>query len=143
MEIKRKEVDVFIVNGKEFFSKEEAKRYEESLQKRLSYTYYRVTHNPDLTEGRGYYDMMIVAVGHGYVRNALYQYLIDTLGKPVEMVMGVSPIDNWIVSEPYKFDDIKELEAFLNKEFSVGIGSYKNRRKLKVVYLNDSGKIMI
>jgi hypothetical protein len=139
MEKSKKEVQVFTVGTKEFFTEAEAELYELELKERLLYTYYRITHSPDLTEGRGYYSTMVVAVKAGWVKNALTHYLCNKLGQPVVKVMGYSPMDNWLTSAGEKFTDMEELEKFLNHQILNGIGDYRKKETPKVVYINDEG----
>lgn len=140
MEVRNKKIEVYVVGGKEFLNKEEAKRYEEKLNQKLKYTYYIVSYKPDLNEGRGYYRKMIVVVDDQFVSNALLQFLVTELGRPVEMVYGVDPINNWLVSKPYKFNSIDELGKFLSKERTVGFGDFRKPKVLEVVYVNDRGE---
>ena len=143
MKIKRKEIEVYVVDDREFTNKLEAKAYEDRLLEGLKYTYYRITYSPDLTEGRGYYKSMIVAVVRMSKKrnlpNELLQYLMNEIGKPIEMVMGVSPIDNWIISEPYDFDNLTSLNKFLNEKVVVGIGDYRKPIIPEVVRINERG----
>jgi len=141
MEVRTKNVDVYIVGDKEFLNKEEALRYEQQLNEKLKCTYYPVSYQPDLTEGRGYYKKMIVGVKGDYSpSNAIFQYLVDQVGKPIEMVMGVSPIDNWKVHEGKRFDDINELNEFLDQQVRTGVGDYGKYEKPKLIYINGEGK---
>jgi|HigsolmetaAR206D_1030411.scaffolds.fasta_scaffold00003_16 hypothetical protein len=133
-----KTVTVYMVGDKEFISKNEAEAYEKKLKKRLDFSYYRVRYKPDLTEGRGYYKAMIVATLG--TRNSVYQYLVKHVGDPLAFVMGVEPMDNWIVNDKKRFDDLEELDRFLSEKVSVGIGDYIHPIVPEVVYLDDSGK---
>lgn len=140
MEIKKKTVEVYEVGGKEFIDRKEAEEYEKQLKEVLDYSYYPVTHAPDLTEGRGYYKSMIVAVKPYHSGNVVIHYLCNTFGKPLEFVMGVAPIDNWIVGKKVKFDTISGLAKFMNKEVQEGIGDYRKQVKREVKVINNRGE---
>lgn len=110
IETKTKEVTVYVVAGKEFLDKSEAEKYEKELEKELSYTFFTVNHSPDLTEGRGYYKTTVLAVPKNYAAQATaLQYCVDSLGKPLEFVMGVAPMPNWVISGGRKFETIESL----------------------------------
>lgn len=140
MEIKKASKPVYLIGSKEFLTIEEAETYKRSLEKRLEYTYYTVQCDPDLTEGRGYYGRFNVAIKKGYTRNALIHFLVTTYGNPIVKVMGVSPMDNWVYDEGQKYTTIEDLDAFLNKEVSVGVGDYRKTRSLVTVYLDEAGE---
>lgn len=140
MEKTTKMMPVYIVEGKKFTDLAQAKRYEKMLEKKLAYVYYLITHNPDLTEGRGYYKKSILAIPNNCSTNALFQYLIDNMGEPIVSVMGVSPIDNWIIGEPRKFETIEALEKFLRTKETMGIGDFREDKKPRLIYLNEVGK---
>lgn len=125
MDIKKKIVELYEVAGKEFTSLEEAENYKNKLEKLLTYTFYRVAHEPDLTEGRGYSNKMYPGVEKNYCNNTVIHYLCEKLGKPLAFVQGVAPMDNWVLSEPYTFDNLDDLLQFLNEEVLVGIGDYR------------------
>jgi hypothetical protein len=140
MEIEQKLITVYKVGDKEFVNKSEAEEYEKQLNDLLKYSYFPVTYSPDLTEGRGYYKKMIVAVENSYNRNTLLHYLVKTFGDPLEFVMGAAPIDNWIIGEERSFDSIEELKKFLDEKVICGIGDFKKQVKRKVVFINRNGQ---
>lgn len=139
MEMHKKELEVYIVGGEEFTSKVEAEKYEKELQDKMSRTYYRVMCTPDLTEGRGYFNSVVIAVQERGVSNAVLQFLIDNLGDPVSKVQGVSPINTWSVSKGFRFDNTEDLFKFLDTEVTSGLGDYKTRKVPNVIYIKDSG----
>lgn len=144
MKIEKKivQVEKFVVDGKEFNTEKEAEDYVKDVKRRLGRVYCRVSIKPDLTEGRGYYDEIIVS-SHSYMaENAIYQFLVNKYGNPVSMVMGVSPMPTYIVGEKKKFNNIKDLDEFINKEYRVGIGGSLKTKKLELFMIDDSGKVV-
>lgn len=143
MEIKKKELDVYLVEGKEFFNKSDAEEYEKQLKKELDYTYYTITHTPDLTEGRGYYKQTVIAVPDNYAQKATaLKYCFDILGKPLVFVQGCCPTPNWILGDAIKFDSISKLNKFKQQKVSEGIGDYRKMVEKKIIYLDSKGEII-
>jgi hypothetical protein len=143
MEFKKKNIDVYIVEGKEFINKEEAVKYEEQINNELRYTYFTITHSPDLTEGRGYYKTSTIAVPKNYAEKATaLKYCFETFGTPLEFVQGCSPIANWILSESKSFKTLKELCEFKNSKVSEGIGDYRKSVNRQITYLNAKGNVI-
>lgn len=135
-------VEKFVVDGKEFDTKKEAEDYVKDAKKRLDRVYCLVSIKPDLNEGRGYYDKIIVSSPSYMTENAIYEFLIDKYGKPVCMVMGVSPMPRYIVGRKKRFDNIKGLDEFINKEYRVGIGGSNKTKKLELFMIDESGKVV-
>lgn len=143
MESKTKTVNVYIVEGKEFINELEAIEYENQLNKELEYTYFTISHSPDLTEGRGYYSTTTIAVPKNYAEKATaLQYCFNTFGKSLEFVMGCRPIDNWILHEGKSFKTLKELNQFKSSKVSKGIGDYRVSIDRKIVYLDNKGNVI-
>lgn len=142
MEIMKKQVDVFKVGNKEFFTLVEAEAYEKEVENKLSCTYYLVTYAPDLTEGRGYYKKFLVGIKNKYNTNAITQFLVTKLGQPIVKVQGVSPMDNWLVSQPHNFVTIEEYQNFIDMPLSVGIGGYKTKEKLDLYVIDSGGEVI-
>lgn len=114
---------VFIADdGKIFDDEKDCQKYEEAIKKREKKTsYWIVTHNPDLTEGRGYYGITFLEVygpEHGaelWVRDFCFR----KFGRPIAFVQGVSAIANWSLSKA-------DREKFLQGgSTSVGDYAYK------------------
>lgn len=114
-------------DGKKFFSKEEAEKHEQTLQ---NTTLWRVYHEPDLTEGRGWQRTTYLLVEYGNT----YQLLLDELvvdfcyrhfGRPVAFVMGCNhcPTEAWIVRKVDLWELDKPVFArcgdYVNKELVV------------------------
>lgn len=144
MKIEKKivQAEKFVVDGKEFNTEQEAEDYVKDVKRRLGRVYCRVSIKPDLTEGRGYYDGIIVSSPSYMAENAIYQFLINKYGNPVSMVMGVSPMPTYIVGEKKRFNNIKDLDEFINKEYRVGTGSILKTKKLELFMIDESGKVV-
>lgn len=81
-------------DGTRFGTKAACEAYEAELK---SYSYFRVIHSPDLTEGRGWYGLTVLkvkAVQNG--DEALVQdWCYKTFGGRAAFVQGVSYTENW------------------------------------------------
>lgn len=143
MEIIRKtetvKIEKFYVGNKEFLSEKEATEYINNTKKLLNREYYEVIARPDLTEGRGYYEKVIISIPKFAGVNTVYQYLFEKYGLPLSFVQGVSPIARYIVSEKKTFNTIDELNKFLTTKHKVGIGDYSELKELEVIYVNEKG----
>lgn len=132
-------VDKFVVEGEMFDTEKEAKDFVKELESSVNKEYFLVNVKPDLTEGRGFYQQLIISVPKYTTVNAVYQYLLETYGNPISMVQGAAPMATYALSERKKFGNYAELKSFLNEERYVGIGSTK-REKSPIIHLNESGK---
>lgn len=104
---------------------------------------FTIRHNPDLTEGRGFYNTSVVAVPKNYAEHATaLKYCFDTFGSPLAFVMGSSPIPNWTIVKSEKFDNFDNLVAFKEEEVSNGIGDYVKRVPKEIIYLKSNGEIV-
>jgi hypothetical protein len=141
METAKKEVQIFIVEGKEFLDKKDAEEYEKEIKKELGYTFFTISHDPDLTEGRGYYKNTVIAVSGNYAEEATaLKFCFDNYGTPLEFVMGVCPTPNWILGTGKRFNTIKELEEFKKQKISEGIGDYRKQIEKQIIYIDSKGK---
>ncbi|MGT2429289.1 hypothetical protein ACU4HD_12180 [Cupriavidus basilensis] len=64
-------------------------------------TYWRVSHSPDLTEGRGFQALTLVECYGPEAWNAemfMQDWCFRKLGRPVDFVQGVAPMPAWRVS---------------------------------------------
>lgn len=131
MEIKKKEVEVYIVEGKEFLNKEEALAYQKDLTEKLGYWYYLISTEPDLNEGRGYWKQQIVGIKKDYSLGSqvsLWSYLYLHLGRPIAYVLGVQKIPAYTVSKAMEFDSMDELNRFFDKN------QFFKNHKIPIVY---------
>lgn len=94
-------------DGTEFNSEKECKEYEDSID-----CFWAISFKPDLTEGRCMQGTIVVNTADlGTSDYTTELYLMDWcyrhIGKPVEFVMGVSPINNYNVTKvtKYVYDD--------------------------------------
>ena len=92
---------VFVADdGAVFDTQAGCEAYEKEIADRKKRTtYWRVTHKPDLTEGRGYYGVLYLEVyGPMYGAEAwVRDWCHRELGRPLEFVQGCSPMENWIL----------------------------------------------
>jgi len=85
-------------DGKIFESRQECEKYEADISARAKRTtYWRVTHRPDLTEGRGYYKATLLEVyGPEYDAGVwVMDWCTRKIGRPLAFAQGVAPMDNW------------------------------------------------
>lgn len=88
-------------DGTIFQTAGECEKYEADIAERAKRTsYWRVSHNPDLTEGRGMYGALFLEVYGPEYDASLWvnDWCYRTFGRPVAFVMGCSPINNWDAS---------------------------------------------
>lgn len=126
MEIKKEIVtrEVYKVGDKIICSEEDAKFLVENTKKLMSENeFYFVDVKPDLTEGRGYADKILVAAPIFTEINAVFTYLIENYGKPISLVQGCSPMRTYLVYDPKKYKSWDEIE------------------NQSVVYLNAKGEV--
>lgn len=106
MEKRTETVEVFIAaDGARFMTAAECEAYEAAKlahEKRVAgVTFWRLIHNPDLTEGRGHYGLLLIAVDgypHGHPANARALKAATLIGgDPLQFVQGVSAIDGWML----------------------------------------------
>ena len=136
-----KTVETFNVDGKEFDSKEKAEKYIEETKRKLGMEYYVVSVNPDLTEGRGYYDKIIIIAQKYTGINAVFQYLLNKYGNPISLVQGVSPMKTYVIQEALTFESKEDMELYFNTKHLVGVGDYTENKYLSAVFISNEGKL--
>lgn len=108
MEKRTETVEVFIAaDGSRFMTAAECEAYEAAKlahEKRIAgVTFWRLIHNPDLTEGRGHYGLTLIAVDgypHGYpVKARVLKAATLIGGDPLQFVQGASPIEGWLLTQ--------------------------------------------
>lgn len=141
MDIKKRMVEAFYVDDKEFKTKEKANKYLNEVNKMLNMNYYEVCVRPDLFKGKiGYYGKFIVALNQHSELNSIYQYLLRNYGEPISWIQSVAaPINSYLISERKSFTSKEDLDSFLKTRHSVGIGYYAKNEILKVIYLSKCG----
>ena len=132
---KEKTMKLFITpDGKEFLSKSKAKSYtDNTLKRKDNIKYFKVTYGPDLTEGRGYHKLLLVAVERSYAHKLILEEFCEKyIGSRIAWVMGAAPMENWRITESSE-------ESFMSssKEF-VYCGDYKYSEKK--LFLSNSNK---
>lgn len=132
--------EIITIGDKVFVSKGEAEEYREGLEKLLPFTFYKVMSEPDLTEGKGFRDGLIVGVENGASTNVLIHYLSERYGKPISFIMGVSPTDTWKINHEIHFKDVEHMLRIVNYKEVLG-GTWKSaERKREVVIINLNGE---
>lgn len=86
--------EIITIGGKVFINKEWSEAYEEGLTKIVDYKYYSILCKPELSEGKGYYDEILVGVEPTSDKNVLTQFLYKQFGELLAFIMGVAPMDN-------------------------------------------------
>lgn len=116
MNIKTKQIELYVADdGKEFLSKDEAIAYEnEVLSRKKNICCFRISHNPDLTEGRGYAGLtyLFVECNDPYHELMVLNWCITNFGSPLAFVQGVSRMPKWVIDELKNnscWPDIKNL----------------------------------
>ena len=107
-------------DGKIFEDAAACETYEAEVKAREKRTtYWRVTHKPDLTEGRGHYGCTFLEVyGPEWSQQDLVEdFCYRTYGRPVAFVQGVSPMRNWSVFKMTR-------EKFLQEEPTSRVGDF-------------------
>lgn len=137
-----KEMKLYIVGDKEFLSEKEASEYKKQIEKELTHTFFKITHDPDLTEGRGYYKSTIIAVPENYAEyETALNYCVKQFGMPLEFVQGVSPMPNWIIKS-YNFKTMEDLLSFKDSKIYEGVGDYLTKKKKEIIYLDNMGNVI-
>lgn len=134
--MKSKKVTVYeAFDGKIFTDEKECTKYEETEKKRVErIRYYKVIHNPDLTEGRGHYGLTLIEC-EIFNKWCEFELINDwcyrTFKRPIAYVQGCSPIFNW------KLHQIAKSE-FDNKNARIMVGDYSYEAKR--IYLIEGEK---
>jgi hypothetical protein len=124
-------------DGTIFDSAEACKSHEAAaVERERRTTYWRVTHGPDLTEGRGWYGALIIeayVTGYGPVNAMVEDYCFRKFGRKVAFVQGCAPTENWRIVQIDKDKAAKDHEA------RVGDYSYPAKRVKLVVGPKETG----
>lgn len=86
-------------DGTRFLTQQDCEKYEKELS---NATFWRLICAPDLTEGRGHYEMWILKVKadkHLPIKALVEDWCYRVYGRPVAFVMGVAPIISWFVTQ--------------------------------------------
>ena len=95
------QVDAYqALDGTVFLDKEKCEHYDRDIRETKLY---KLFHNPDLTEGRGYYGLTYVTVKGRPPTCMLEDWVYENVGARTDFIMGVQPTDAWYlvqVSDP-------------------------------------------
>lgn len=126
-------------DGTIFDSEADCNKHEAKVAERAKRTtYWRVSHNPDLTEGRGHYGCTFLEVyGPEWGLHELVEdYCFRTYGRPVAFVQGCSPMRNWSLSKLTR-------EQFLKDEPLGRVGDYLHRGDRIQLVMGDKEKGLV
>lgn len=122
----KKEITVFgTPDGREFVSHKEACRHLKKLEKLERIEYFEIIHSPDLTEGRGYRGIIMLAVD-SESNQRLYAEMLchEMFGGPAKWVMGRSPVRSFIIKE----SSAREFREHKNRHAQVGSSRFQAKR---------------
>lgn len=139
--MKTKTQKIYIADdGKEFTSEIDCKKYEEQMRKEEKTTsYWQIVNQPDLTERRGHYGLIIAKVQVGEYDDPeilLEDYCFRTFGRPIAFAQGCSPIFNWRILKV----DIKKWNE--PGKIRVGDYSYDGQKIWLVMGERESGLVV-
>lgn len=101
-------------------------------------TYWKITTNPDLTEGKGWYSYTLLKVKvihpHTDAKLLVQGWCHDTYGNPVSYVMGCSPMEKYLINE------IKRDEYYNPKTSMRSMSAFSKRVEL-FYYNNTAGLV--
>lgn len=116
----------FADDGTMFDAEKACQEYEAEIAKRAKLTtYWRVTHNPDLTEGRGHYGALYIeCYGPEYDAEVwVSDWCYRTFGRPLAFVQGCAAIESWYLR---KIDRDKFLSPSDQR-----VGDYSHKHEVK------------
>jgi len=113
--MKTKKIEVFIADdGEEFLTKPECEKYEKKVMSKIeNIKYFKVCCNPDLTEGKGHYNTLYIAIYPEFKYNYLavervIDYMFENYGSMVAFVQGCSATSNWTLPREIFFEEFVE-----------------------------------
>lgn len=128
---KMKMVEVYEVNGKEFYSKIDAYKYKRRCENELEREYYVVEYRPLLCGG--YDGKVILGVEGEQGLSTVYQYLVEEYGLPLYYLEGkVGKMYN--IGKSNRFREVCEMEKFFERET-------RRNKEVSIVYLSECGKV--
>jgi len=100
----QKTIEVFVSeHGQEFDNEGDCIKADKEDAKTLQ-RYFKINHHPDLTEGLGYSDILLVKVkieahrmNDALIKERVEDYCYSIFGKQVAFVQGVAPMKYWEV----------------------------------------------
>ena len=133
--MKTETLTMFITeDGVKHDTEEAAKKHEdEVISRRKQLKWFRVAHNPDLTEGRGWYGCTTIAVEclYGPAEEFARDWCYRAFGSHVAYVQGCSAMFNW---------KLRELTEEPNPLVSSArVGDYEHAGN--IIFLSDGAKM--
>ena len=134
---------VYMVNGIDFETKEEAEAYLSHLEQALNYTYFTVKHGVD--EDAVFHKSMKVAVPSDFFEESVVlQFCINHFGNPL-IKKGNLYLPRFEIVNEGKFESletIKDFEAHIHfEETSNSDFIETNKKGSRILYLNNRGSV--
>ena len=143
VEIKIKETEVYMVNGVEFETKEEAEVYLSHLEQALNYTYFTVKYEVD-EDAVFHKSMKVAAPADFFEESVVLQFCINHLGNPLIKKRNLYLPKFEIVNEG-KFESLETIKDFkdhIHLEETSGFDSIEtNKKGSRIIYLNNRGSV--
>ena len=134
---------VYMVNGIEFETKEEAEVYLSHLEQALNYTYFTVKYEVD-EDAVFHKSMKVAAPADFFEESVVLQFCINHLGNPLIKKRNLYLPKFEIVNEG-KFESletIKDFEDHINtEETSYSDFIETNKKGSRIIYLNNRGSV--
>lgn len=141
------EKKVYLVNGNQFNTKEEAENYISIKSDIHGRSYYHV--DVGLDSQCMHTEELLISTKSGFANiNILLDYLVRKFGNPLIVIYGYA-VNTYTIKGPYKFDELEDPlgEKVEEKEFQFNGIEVKNEkssestkiRKIEYIHLNDFG----
>lgn len=136
---------VYMVNGIDFETKEEAEAYSSHLGQALNYTYFTVKYEVD--EDAVFHKSMKVAVPADFFEESVVlQFCINQIGSPL-IKKGSLYLPRFKIVNEGKFESLETIKDFENhihlEETSHSDFIETNKKGSRILYLNNKGSVDI
>lgn len=145
VEIKIKETEVYMVNGIEFETKEEAEVYLSHLEQALNYTYFTVKYEVD-EDAIFHKSKKVAAPADSFEEHVVLQYCINYFRNPlVKKGSLYLPLPKFEIVNEGKFESLETIKDFkdhIHLEETSGFDFIEtNKKGARILYLNNNGSI--
>lgn len=145
VEIKIKETEVYMVNGIEFETKEEAEVYLGHLEQALNYTYFTVKHEVD-EDAVFHKSKKVAAPADFFEESVVLQFCINHFKNPL-VKKGSLYLPKFEIVNEGKFESLEAIKDFKDHiQFEETSGSdfiETNQKGSRILYLNNKGSVNI
>lgn len=145
VEIKIKETEVYMVNGIEFETKEEAEVYLSHLEQALNYTYFTVKHGVD-EDAVFHESKKVAAPADFFEESVVLQYCINYFINPL-VKKGSLYLPKFEIVNEGKFESLETVKDFKDhihfEETSSSDFIETNQKGSTILYLNNKGSVNI